>query len=152
MKLADFICFEATVPELQAYERDGVIAELVKSLDEAGKLRKGKCKEVVARVIERENEASTGMGKGVAMPHVKHRAVKSVIAAIGLSAAGVEFFALDKQPVYSVILLISPEAALRVIPTNICRRWRASSSTCKRRSSAGFSECAAAPSRSKSFS
>jgi mannitol/fructose-specific phosphotransferase system IIA component (Ntr-type) len=109
MKLADFICFEATVPELQACERDGVIAELVKSLDEADKLRKGKCKEVVARVIERENEASTGMGKGVAMPHVKHRAVKSVIAAIGLSAAGVEFFALDKQPVYSVILLISPE-------------------------------------------
>ena len=48
------------------------------------------------------------MGKGVAVPHVKHKAVKDVIAAIGQSGAGIDFFALDKQPVYSVILLISP--------------------------------------------
>ena len=48
------------------------------------------------------------MGKGVAVPHVKHPAVKDVIAAIGQSSAGIDFSALDKQPVYSVILLISP--------------------------------------------
>ena len=42
------------------------------------------------------------------MPHVKHKAVKDVIATIGQSSAGIDFFALDKQPVYSVILLISP--------------------------------------------
>jgi len=48
------------------------------------------------------------MGKGVAVPHVKHKTVKDVVAAIGLSSAGIDFSALDKQPVYSVILLISP--------------------------------------------
>ena len=108
MKFADFVCFKATVPELQARDRDGAIAEIVSSLDKAGKLGKGKCKEITKAVIKREKEASTGMGKGVAVPHVKHKLVKDVIAAIGLSSAGIDFSALDKQPVYSVILLISP--------------------------------------------
>ncbi len=108
MKFADFVCFKATVPELQARDRDGAIAEIVSSLDKAGKLGKGKCKEITRAVIKREKEASTGMGKGVAVPHVKHKLVKDVIAAMGLSSAGIDFSALDKQPVYSVILLISP--------------------------------------------
>ncbi len=108
MKFADFVCFKATIPELQAHDRDGAIAELVSSLDKAGRLGKGKSKELARAVIKREKEASTGMGKGVAVPHVKHKAVKDVVAAIGQRSAGIDFSALDKQPVYSVILLISP--------------------------------------------
>jgi mannitol/fructose-specific phosphotransferase system IIA component (Ntr-type) len=108
MRFADFVCFEATVPELRAGDRDGVIAELVSSLDEAGKLGKNRCKEITAEIIRREDEASTGMGKGVAMPHVKHEVVCDVVAVVGQSSAGVGFFALDKQPVYSVILMVSP--------------------------------------------
>ena len=106
--MIDFVCLEATITELQASDRDGVIEELVMSLDKAGKLGKGKSRDIIREVIKRENEASTGLGKGVAVPHVKHKAVKQVVAAIGQSSAGIDFFALDKQPVYSVILLISP--------------------------------------------
>ncbi len=109
MKLRDFICVEATITEFQTSDRDGVIEELAWSLDKAGKLGKDKCKDVIKAVIKRENEASTGLGKGVAVPHVKHKTVKDVVAAIGLSDAGIDFLALDKQPVYSVILLISPQ-------------------------------------------
>ena len=108
MKLRDFVCCEAAITELQASDRDGAIVELVSALDEAGRLGKGKCKEITNEVIKREKEASTGLGKGIAVPHVKHKAVKDVIATIGQSSAGIDFFALDKQPVYSVILLISP--------------------------------------------
>ena len=75
MKFADFVCFEATVPELQVSDRDGAIEELVSSLGRAGKLGKGKCKEIARAVIKREKEASTGMGKGVAVPHVKCKLV-----------------------------------------------------------------------------
>jgi mannitol/fructose-specific phosphotransferase system IIA component (Ntr-type) len=107
MRFKDFVCFEATITELQASDRDGAIVELVSSLDKAGMLSNGKCQEITREVIKREKEASTGLGKGVAVPHVKHKAVKNVIAAIGQSGAGIDFFALDKQPVYSVILLIS---------------------------------------------
>ena len=108
MKFEDFVCFEATIPEFQASDRDGAVAELVSSLDKAGKLGNSNSKAITRALIKRENEASTGMGKGVAVPHVKHKAVKEVVAAIGQSSAGIDFSALDKQPVYSVILLISP--------------------------------------------
>jgi mannitol/fructose-specific phosphotransferase system IIA component (Ntr-type) len=109
MKFADFICFKATVAQLQASSRDDVIKELVLSLEKAGKLGKGLSKDIAKAIIKRENEASTGMGKGVAIPHVKHKSVKEVIGVVGLSGAGIDFLALDKQPVHSVILLVSPE-------------------------------------------
>lgn len=108
MKFADFVCFKATIAELQAKDRDGVIAELVSALEKAGQLKKGSKEDVIKAVIKRENEASTGMGKGIALPHVKHSSVKDIVAAIGKSSFGIDFSALDKQPVYSVMLLISP--------------------------------------------
>ena len=108
MKLADFVCFEAIIPELKAVSCDDAIAELVSALDKAGRLGEKKCQAIIKAVIEREKEASTGMGKGIAVPHVKHEAVKDVVAAIGRSSSGIDFSSLDKQPVYSVILLISP--------------------------------------------
>lgn len=108
MKFADFICFEAIIPELKARDRDGVIAELVSALYKVGWLGKGSCEEIIKAVIKRENEASTGMGKGVAVPHVKHEVVKDVVATIGQSSVGIDFSSLDKQPVYSVILIVSP--------------------------------------------
>jgi mannitol/fructose-specific phosphotransferase system IIA component (Ntr-type) len=110
MKFADFVCFEALVPKLKAVDRDGAIAELVSALDAAGRLGKGNSSKITKVVISRENEASTGMGKGVAVPHVKSQAVSDVVGAVGCSPAGIDFSALDKQPVYSVILLISPAA------------------------------------------
>jgi mannitol/fructose-specific phosphotransferase system IIA component (Ntr-type) len=107
MEFADFVCFQALIPELKATDRDGVIAELVSALDQAGQLGKGNCEEITKAVIKREKEASTGMGKGIAVPHVKHHACKDIVASIG-GSSGIDFAALDKQPVYSVILLISP--------------------------------------------
>ena len=108
MGFADFVCFEAIIPELKAGDRDGAIVELVSALDKAGRLGKGNCDGIIKEVIKREKEASTGMGKGIAVPHVKHHAVKDVVAAIGVSSTGINFSSLDKKPVYSVILLISP--------------------------------------------
>jgi PTS system nitrogen regulatory IIA component len=108
MRFSDFICFEATVAELQSKKRDDAITELVSAIEKAGRLKKGTKEEIIKAVIKRENEASTGMGKGIALPHVKHSGVKDVVAAIGKSGSGIDFSALDKQPVYSVILLISP--------------------------------------------
>ena len=108
MKFADFVCIKASVPELQAHDRDEAIKELVLSLEKNGQLGEGNAKGISRAIIKRENEASTGMGKGVAVPHVKHKAVKNVVAAFGLSSVGIDFFALDKQPVHSIILIISP--------------------------------------------
>jgi mannitol/fructose-specific phosphotransferase system IIA component (Ntr-type) len=81
---------------------------LVNELDKADKLGKASPDEISEAVIKREDEASTGMGKGVALPHVKHESITELTAAVGQSEKGIDFSALDKQPVHSVILLLSP--------------------------------------------
>jgi mannitol/fructose-specific phosphotransferase system IIA component (Ntr-type) len=108
MQFSDFICPEAVIAELKTADRDGVIAELVHALAKAGKFENARPADITRAVVKRENEGSTGMGKGVALPHVKHKAVKRVVAGVGLKSEGIDFAALDKQPVYSVILLLSP--------------------------------------------
>jgi len=109
MKLSDIVCVDAVIPDLSVTDRDEVIKELVGVLSAVGKIPKTRAKDIAAAVISRENEASTGIGKGVAVPHVKHSSVKKVVAAIGCSTSGIDFSSLDKEPAYSVILLLSPE-------------------------------------------
>jgi mannitol/fructose-specific phosphotransferase system IIA component (Ntr-type) len=109
MKLSDFIVSEAIIPTLVASDRDGVLRELVSSLAEAGALPKTAVDEVVASLVKREQNGSTGFGKGVAVPHVKHPQVKKMAGTVGRSDQGIDFAALDHQPVYSVVLLLSPE-------------------------------------------
>jgi nitrogen PTS system EIIA component len=64
---------------------------------------------VVGSLIKREQNGSTGFGKGVAVPHVKHPKVGRMAGTVGRSTNGIDFAALDHQPVYSVVLLLSPE-------------------------------------------
>lgn len=108
MRLSDIVCNAAVIPEMEASERDEVIVELVTALAKAGKIDQVKCKAIANAVIKREKDASTGIGKGVAVPHVKHKDIKDVVVAIGGKSDGIDFSSLDKQPVYSVILLLSP--------------------------------------------
>jgi mannitol/fructose-specific phosphotransferase system IIA component (Ntr-type) len=109
MKLRDFIVADAVIPELKAADRDGVIRELVSALADAGALPAESVDEVVAALIKREQNGSTGFGKGVAVPHAKHARQTKMAGAIGRSVGGVDFAALDHQPVYSVFLLLSPD-------------------------------------------
>jgi len=109
MKLHDFIVRDGIIADLKATDRDGAIRELVTSLARAGALPEPAIDEVVAALIKREQNGSTGFGKGVAVPHVKHPQVKQMSGTIGRSATGIDFAALDHQPVYSVVLLLSPE-------------------------------------------
>jgi len=126
MKLKDFIVTDALVPDLKATDRDGVIRELVESLAGGGALPAEAADEVVAALIKREQNGSTGFGKGVAVPHVKHAKVAKMAGTVGRSAGGIDFAALDHQPVYSVFLLLSPEnqpqqhlQAMNIIFTNL---------------------------------
>ena len=109
MKLKEFIVAEAITPELAASDRDGAIRELVTALATAGALPESAVDEVIAALIKREQNGSTGFGKGVAVPHVKHAKVSKMAGTVGRSAGGIDFAALDHQPVYSIFLLLSPE-------------------------------------------
>ena len=109
MKLREFIVTDAITPDLLASDRDAAIRELVTALATAGALPEGSVDEVVAALIKREQNGSTGFGKGVAVPHVKHPKVKQMSGTIGRSVNGIDFAALDHQPVYSIVLLLSPD-------------------------------------------
>lgn len=126
MKLREFIVTEAIVPALTETDRNGVIRELVVSLAEKGGIPKTAVDEIVAALIKREQNGSTGFGKGVAVPHVKHAKIKKMVGTIGRSPLGIDFAALDHQPVYSIVLLLSPEnqpqqhlAAMNIVFSNL---------------------------------
>jgi PTS system fructose-specific IIA component/PTS system nitrogen regulatory IIA component len=109
MKLADFIDTNAVVPQLTATERNGVIAELVDALVASGAIDAALRDDLVKKITDRESKGSTGFGKGVAVPHVKHPKLEKMVGTVGVSPTGVDFNALDKAAVYSVVLLLSPE-------------------------------------------
>lgn len=107
MKLSEFFVKEAIIPELKATDRNGVIKELVQSLCSACGLDGNDVNAIARAVIQRENQGSTGFGKGVAVPHAKHPAAKRLMATIGRSSTGIDFASLDRAPVYTVVLLLS---------------------------------------------
>ena len=109
MKLRDFVITESIVADLQATDRNDAIRELVTSLAKSGAVPDDAVEDIVAALIKREQNGSTGFGKGVAVPHVKHPKIKKMAGTIGRSGAGIDFAALDHQPVYSIVLLLSPE-------------------------------------------
>ena len=126
MKFSEFVVRDAIVAEIQSHDRDGVLRELVGALAQAGALPETAVDEVVEALIKREKNGSTGFGKGVAVPHVKHTKIKKMAATIGRSVAGIDFAALDHQPVYSVVLLLSPDnqpqqhlQAMNIVFTNL---------------------------------
>ena len=126
MKFSDFIVKEAIRPRLAATDRDSALQELVNSLADSGAIPRESVEEIISALVKRERNGSTGFGKGVAVPHVKHAKIKNMVGTLGRSEAGIDFAALDKQPVYCMVLLLSPEnlpqqhlQAMNIIFTNL---------------------------------
>jgi len=121
MKLSDIVVTAAVIPDLQAATREEAIEQLVTALAESGALPKKSIKDAIAAVMLREKQATTGIGKGIALPHAKIKSIKKVIGAIGRSSRGIDFNALDSKPVYIVLLLLSnpdnPDEHLQAMET-----------------------------------
>ncbi len=109
MKLRDIVVEKAIISPLKATKRDDAIRELVEALAATGAVKPALVDELAKAVVKRERKGSTGFGHGVAAPHVKTPEVQRVFAAVGISSGGLEFQALDRQPVHVVFLLLSPE-------------------------------------------
>lgn len=109
MKLLDFVSQDALTPDLKATERDDALSEMVDLLVGAGAAPKNLRDDLMKLILDRENHGSTGFGKGVAVPHVKHEKIKKMTAAVAVSRGGVDYGALDKAPVYALVMLFSPK-------------------------------------------
>ena len=108
MKFADFIQVTAIKADLSADEKEGVIRELVESLVAAGSLKGDDLEGIIKAIMKREDLGSTGIGKGIAVPHTKHASVSKLVGTVGVSADGVDFNSLDGEKVQLFFLLISP--------------------------------------------
>ena len=108
MKFADFIRVPAIRADLVADDKEGAIQELVAGLVQAGDIASDERQSIIKAIMKREELGSTGIGRGVAVPHTKHPSVSRLIGTVGVSAEGVDFDSLDGEKVQLFFLLVSP--------------------------------------------
>lgn len=110
-RLAEVIPEDHIVAELEATEKEDAIRELVAKLVSAKAVPKSKAKAVIEQALEREGLGTTGIGRGIAVPHVKVPFVKTPIGALGRCPGGIDFSSLDGSPTHSVFMFVSPSEA-----------------------------------------
>src|SRR5271157_3049781 len=106
MKLLDFVVREAIITDLKATTKDAAIGEMVCSLHHAGCFSEVDQESVTRAVLDRERLGTTGIGRRIACPEGRHRAIDRVISTIALSRCGVEFGAVDGEPAEILTLLL----------------------------------------------
>ena len=107
MKINDFLDRKAIKIGLDSSNKDEILKELVDVLAEVKDI--GDRKAILKALLERESLGSTGIGQGIAIPHGKTDRVKELVAVLGISRKGVNFDALDGEPVYIFFLLVAPK-------------------------------------------
>ncbi|MDP8258748.1 MAG: PTS sugar transporter subunit IIA [Candidatus Aadella gelida] len=108
MKIAELLEKEAVSVDIKSKDKGLILAEMVDLLVDSGNVKKPDTNEVIKKLKEREALGSTGIGKGVAIPHAKCPKCKKMVAAFGISKEGVDFKSLDGQLTYIFFLLIAP--------------------------------------------
>lgn len=100
---------ESVVLDLAARSKPEVLDELVSAAVASGVLPKARKAQVLAALTAREERGSTGLGRGIAIPHAKIAGLRKHSGLIARSHAGVDFRAVDGEPVHVMVVLISPE-------------------------------------------
>ncbi len=106
MRITELLTKETIAMDLSATTKDGVIDELAQQLNQAGKLNQ--LDDYIAAIHKREQQSSTGIGEGIAIPHAKVEAVKTPAIAFGKSKAGVDYDSLDMQPAHLFFMIAAP--------------------------------------------
>jgi fructose-specific phosphotransferase system IIA component len=109
MTLCDILNKDQIVTDLQASNRWEAIDELIDNLVKNGKIKPESREAIAAVVKKRETSMSTGIGFGIGIPHASTELIYEVVGAFGRSKKGVNFDALDNQPVNLVMLFLVPQ-------------------------------------------
>jgi mannitol/fructose-specific phosphotransferase system IIA component (Ntr-type) len=110
--------------ELECDEREGALREMIGKLAKNGEVGEDGAEKILEGLMSRERLGTTGIGKGIAIPHVRSDDFDDVLIAVGRSSGGVDFAAVDGDLVKLVFLILAPEskqddymAALRWVST-----------------------------------
>ncbi len=107
--LSELVQRDLIITELKSREKQGVIKEMIAPFPQAGVVES---KEAFLEAIEKREEIeSTAIGNGIAIPHGRSTGVKRMAIGIGRSNQGVDFEALDAQPVHLIFMIAAPPSA-----------------------------------------
>ena len=109
MDLGDILTKEQIITDLQATDSWQAIDELINNLVTTAKIKTEHHDAIAAVVKKRESSMSTGIGFGIGIPHASTDLITEVVGALGRSKKGVNFDALDNQPVNLVMLFLVPQ-------------------------------------------
>lgn len=109
MDLGDILSKAQIITDLRATNRWEAIDELINNLVATGKITPEHQEAIAAVVKKRESSMSTGIGFGIGIPHASTGLINEVVGALGRSKKGVNFDALDNQPVNLVMLFLVPQ-------------------------------------------
>ncbi len=108
MKFVDFVSRDAIRTNLDVDNKEQVIRAMASALLEAGKISADQHEGIVEAILKREELGSTGIGRGVAVPHTKHPSVKELVGTVAVIESGVDFDSLDGEKVHLLFMLVSP--------------------------------------------
>ena len=108
MNILELLSKNAISIDLKALEKKEVLCEMVDLLVASGSIKKTEKAEIIRKLEEREILGSTGIGKGVAIPHAKCPKIKKMVSAFGITKSGVDYKSLDGEVTYIFFLLIAP--------------------------------------------
>lgn len=109
MRMSHFVVRDAILPSLTATTKEGAIREMVQALHAAGQFPNTDLEDIVKAVLRREQLGSTGIGRGIAIPHSRHSSVNQLVGTIALSKQGIPFDSIDSESAHVLVLLISPQ-------------------------------------------
>jgi PTS system fructose-specific IIA component/PTS system nitrogen regulatory IIA component len=109
MRMSEFVVKDSITANLKDAQKEAVIREMVANLHSAGFFKNNEPDDIVKQIMKRELLGSTGIGRGVAIPHTKHTSVDRLVGTIAISKGGVAFESLDGEPVHVLVMLISPQ-------------------------------------------
>jgi mannitol/fructose-specific phosphotransferase system IIA component (Ntr-type) len=109
MHLGDILSPAQILPEMRASNRWEAIDELMQLLVDTGRIHADHRDAVAAAIKKRDTSMSTGIGYGIGIPHASTDLISEVTGAFGRSAKGINFDALDNQPVKLVTLFLVPQ-------------------------------------------
>jgi len=109
MNISDILKPNTLKLNLTAKDKEGVIDEMLDILVKAKKLNSKYKKKVKKALMDREKLGSTGVGQNIGIPHARDDSVKKIVSCCALSKAGVDFDALDGEPVNVFFMILAPK-------------------------------------------
>lgn len=107
MKIKDLLAYEAIDVQASASTKEEIINKAIDLMVKSGKINNREA--YAKKVFEREEESTTGVGMGIAIPHGRDAAVTKAGLAAMVIPDGVEYASLDGQPVHLLFLIAAPE-------------------------------------------